>query len=364
MFTHFTHSRVKNCDPEIQKVNYKHARSLSTKGWGEANNLETITQQIRFIKRYIDWKGDNRIDGIDGNVINAICTIIETLPMHTDVSYSDDLYILILLSGLDQILLNLSMMVNNSLAGSKDYPVREETIKAFKTLKEIFIARLSLGFGCYRKNYITADDLALLARQNSLKSIQNAIKTKKLQVSPFQSMLSGRGGSQAISSDSARQWLVTSIKNRLTPLKTKKQLADLNSCIGLGEFNDFKVFVFIGKPASIIPSGPGVYVFLDMDTDKIILIGHSIDVKTGFLQSAQHLGRSLRLEGDRVLHKKFVLFSAQAMNSSNALKRCMQLEEFLKTSEMKNEIEWEQIKEKIKREELKRRMKIIPVNII
>jgi len=185
----------------------------------------------------------------------------------------------------------------------------------------------------------------LLARQNSYKSIKYAISVNKLETA------GGRGGLQKITSNSAREWLATSIKNRLTLIKTKKQLHDLNSMIGLGEFNDFKASQHLTystrHPRAMNDShkGWGVYLFLDMSTNKVLFIGRSADIEPRIYQ---HLGRFLRLGNTNDI--KLVTFSAQAMNSSISQKQCMQLEEFLKTSQIDKEIEQEQIKDQIQRE--------------
>ena len=350
MFIPFKYNTIKNCDPEIKKLQYKVSRSINKKDWDAADNLKTIAQQLSFIKGYIDWQGDNRVgpvSGINGDVIECISAIIETV-VTRDTSDSEDLYALLLMPALDQIILNVSMMHNDPLANttfSHSKVVREENIKAFKTLKAIFTARLSLGYGSFWREYITAKDLALLARQNSYKSIKYAISVNKLETA------GGRGGLQKITSNSAREWLATSIKNRLTLIKTKKQLHDLNSMIGLGEFNDFKASQHLTystrHPRAMNDShkGWGVYLFLDMSTNKVLFIGRSADIEPRIYQ---HLGRFLRLGNTNDI--KLVTFSAQAMNSSISQKQCMQLEEFLKTSQIDKEIEQEQIKDQIQRE--------------
>ncbi len=345
---HYTHSfiRGKKTDPEIKKLQYKFIRSIRQKDWNSAENLKTISQQISFIKRYIDWQGDDCMgpnEAIDDEVVSNICIIIETLPMNKDVSYSDDLYALSLLPALDKIIFNIGMMQNNPMSGRKDYFIREENIKAFQTLKAIFIARLSLGFGSYGKDYITSDNLALLARQNTLISIKKAVAAKKLQV------IGEKGGSQKISSDSAREWLVTSIKNRLIPLRTKDQLADLNAVIGLILFNGFNTIVSIAASSKTQPIriSYGVYVLYDAETNAIIRIGKSSLKEVTLLQL---IGRASR-GGMRLFN--CVIFEPQTTNELVALKQSTALEEHLIQAETTLKLELEADLVVMKREEFK-----------
>ena len=346
---HYTHAviRGKKTDPEIKKLQYKFIRSIRKKEWNSAENLKTIAHQLSFIKGYIDWQeGDDRMgpnEAIDDEVVSNICIIIETIPMNKDVSYSDDLYALSLLPALDKIIFNIDMMQNNPMSGEGDYFIREENIKAFQTLKAIFIARLSLGFGSHGKDYITADNLALLARQNTLISIKKAVAEKKLQVN------GGKGGSQKISSDSAREWLVTSIKNRLIPLRTKDQLADLNAFIGLILFNGFHTIVSIAASSKTQPIriGYGVYVLYDAETNAIIRIGKS-SLKEATLP--QLIGRASR-GGMRPFH--CVIFEPQTTNELVALKQSTALEEHLIQAETKLKFDLEADLVEMKREEFK-----------
>ena len=349
-YHHTYYSRGKKTDPEIKKLQYKFIRSISKKSWDSAENLKTIAQQISFIKGYIDWQGDDRTGpntDIDADTVSNICFIIETLPMNQDVSYSDDLYALSLLPALDKIIFNIGMTQNNPMSGSRDYFIREENIKAFQTLKAILIARLSLGFGSYRKDYVTADQLALLARQNTLISIKKAVAAKKLQV------ISGKDGFQKISSDSAREWLVTSIKNQLIPIRNKDQLADLNAFIGLSKFNDFITTVYMSskiepiRRSHSIRMSYGVYVFYDAETNAVIHIGKSNQVEVALLQ---HIGRA-----SRGVMRPFncVIFEPLTTINSLSLKQSTALEEHLVNAETRLKFEFEATLVEMKREEFK-----------
>ena len=64
-------------------------------------------------------------------------------------------------------------------------------------------------------------------------------------------------------------------RNKLVPIETKDQLADLNVRLGLNYLNDFKCISFRLNLASIkhLANKPGIFIFLDSATNQIIYIG-------------------------------------------------------------------------------------------
>ena len=108
----------------------------------------------------------------------------------------------------------------------------------YETLKKMFMVRLSLGFGEWSEEDISAEALSLLARQNNLKSIQNAVSKKELYA------LKGKGSSQRIDAQSARNWLTEKIKNRLIHFSWAEDGPALNLRSKLRYLNYFKIKYF------------------------------------------------------------------------------------------------------------------------
>jgi hypothetical protein len=161
--------------------------------------------------------------------IRAILLFCETMPSEDEKDCCDDAYLILLLPHLDEIISNHYL-----------HPIEyyNQTHVPFETLRKMFMVRLSLGFGKWSKKDISADNLSLLARQNNLKSIQNAVSKKELYA------LGGKGPSQRIDSQSARNWLTEKIKNRLIHFSWAEDGPALNSRSELRYLNYFKIKYF------------------------------------------------------------------------------------------------------------------------
>lgn len=186
----------------------------------------TVTNQIEIVKNELSssWISEDQI-----KAIRAILLFIETMPYKAEKDCNDDAYLTLLLPHLDEI-------ISNTYLRSKDF--KERLCVPFETLKKMFMVRLSLGFGIWSEKDISARDLSLLARQNNLKSIQNAVSKKELYA------LKGKGSSQRIDAQSARNWLTKKIKNRLIYFSWSKDGPALNSRSELHYLNYFKVKYF------------------------------------------------------------------------------------------------------------------------
>lgn len=221
-----------NPSSTITKAFYKINRSINkvhlaqnTGRYLRTNSLPKVSTQIEFVQSELS-STSNMISEIQKKAIKAILLFIETIPYEAEKDCNDDIYLTLLLPHIDEILLDLNLSFSND---------KQILLKAFETLKKIFMIRLNLGFGIYRETYISAEDLSLIARQNNLKSIHNAVAKKELL------SIEGRGRSRKIDSRSARNWLTKKIKNRLIHFSWSKDGPSLNKRAELSYLNYFKV---------------------------------------------------------------------------------------------------------------------------
>jgi hypothetical protein len=233
---YFDHDLNAHVDPDeqpsatITKAFYKLNRSINkielAQYIGRDLRIEKalkVTTQIEMIKYDLssDWISEDQ-----KKAIFAILLFLETMPYKADKDCSDDAYLILLLPHLEEVILN-------NYLRSKDW--KEKLYAPFETLKKMFMIRLRLGFGEFSEKDISAGDLSLLAKQNNLKSIQNAVSKKELWA------LKGKGPSQRIDSQSARNWLTSKIKNRLIHFSWAIDGPNLNSRTKLNYLNYFKV---------------------------------------------------------------------------------------------------------------------------
>lgn len=307
-------------DPEISKAIYKFNRSIA-KGSSllkldqllpKKNLIQTSPEQISFLKGILEHQF---IDSHQAKIIKSILLIVETMPINKSITFVEDNYFRILLPDIDKIIYTLQM---SDLSLSSNFS--KNLIQALTSLRMIFMTRLSLGFGQNRLKDVSALALSMLANQKDIKSIQNAVSAKKLKV------ISGRGKSQRICSISARKWLVATdggIKSRLTPLKTKHQIADINSFLKLSYLDQFK-FSIVKKLTMdgvlLLPPGPGVYQFVDNQTNQVLYTGHSKNIQK---RINQHFLRLILIK-DCLL----CIYENKTKNPAKALKQCRELENF------------------------------------
>lgn len=259
----------KNGLSEINKAYYKLNKSIANaKIPEELYQNSGIAKQIDLIRFYLseDWLTKNQI-----KAVKAILLISETMPYHRhflENGENEDAYLILLLPFLNQILFNLQVSSSHS---------KFIKLEAFESLKMLFLARLSLGFGKSSKSDITAIELALLARHNNLKSIRNALSDKILHAVP------NKKNPLRIESQSARRWLTETkkgfgIKNRLIELEDI-MMTELNERLGLEYLNYFKIsYSQILNNVDIenleYSSQPGVYLWLDIESREIISLGY------------------------------------------------------------------------------------------
>lgn len=186
----------------------------------------SVRTQIEIIKSDLlsDWLSEDQ-----KKAIRAVLLFCETMPYKPEKDCSDDAYLILLLPYLEEI-------ISNTYTRSQDW--KEKKYVPYETLKKMFMVRLSLGFGEWSEEDISAEDLSLLARQNNLKSIQNAVSKKELYA------LKGKGPSQRINSQSARNWLTEKIKNRLIHFSWAEDGPALNLRSKLRYLNYFKIKYF------------------------------------------------------------------------------------------------------------------------
>lgn len=224
---------------EITKAFYKLNRSVNAanritdrirKKLGEDFENEkklTISDQIEVIKDHLlydyGWLSEDLT-----RVIFAILLFLETMPHEAENDCCDDAYYYLLLPHLEEIISTIRLR-----SGFLAFP-----LWYFENLKKMFEIRLELGFGRHGKKDISAKDLSLLAKQNNLKSIQNAVSKKELLV------IEGKGASQRIDSKSARIWLTSKIKNKLIDFSWVTHGPMLNERTKLNYLNYFKVNYF------------------------------------------------------------------------------------------------------------------------
>lgn len=259
----------KNGLSEINKAYYKLNKLIANaKIPEELYQNSGIAKQIDLIRFYLseDWLTKNQI-----KAVKAILLISETMPYHRAFlknGEDEDAYLILLLPFLNQILFNLQVSSSHS---------KFIKLEAFESLKMLFLARLSLGFGRSSKSDITAIELALLARHNNLKSIRNALSDGILHAVP------NKKNPLRIKSQSARRWLTETkkgfgIKNRLIELEDI-MVNELNERLGLEYLNDFKIsYSQILNNDDIenleYSSHPGVYLWLDIESREIISLGY------------------------------------------------------------------------------------------
>lgn len=309
-------------DSEISKAIYKFNRSIA-KGSSllklgqfllKKNLIQTTPEQISFLKGSLEH---SFIDSHQVQIIKSILLIVETMPINKSIAFVDDDYFRILLPHIDEIIYALQM-------SDLSFDISENLIQALKSLKIIFITRLSLGFGQNRQKDISVRALSMLANHKDIKSIQNAISAKKLKVT------SGRGKSQRICSISARKWLVATdggIKSRLTSLKTKHQVADINSFLKLSHLDKFNFSIENLTLANIelLSSGPAVYQFIDKQTKETIYTGYS---KNLLERIKVHFSKiNFAKECSLYIHKP------KTADSKKAVQHCRSLANFLTLNE-------------------------------
>ncbi len=234
----FDHALNEYVDPSeklsknITKAFYKLNRSINKVDLPRAmrdikiEGVLKVSAQIKIIKNDLlsDWLSEDQ-----KKAIRAILLFCETMPYEDEKDCCDDAYLILLLPHLDEI-------ISNHYLHPMEYYM--QTLVPFETLRKMFMVRLSLGFGKWSKKDISADNLSLLARQNNLKSIQNAVSKKELYA------LGGKGPSQRIDSQSARNWLTEKIKNRLVHFSWAEDGPALNSRSELRYLNYFKIKYF------------------------------------------------------------------------------------------------------------------------
>ena len=220
----------------ITKAFYKLNRSINkieiSQHIGRDLRIEKVlkvTTQIEIVKDHLlsDW-----ISKDQKKAIFAILLFLETMPYKAEKDCSDEAYLILLLPHLEEIIFNSRLRL------SKKELTNEYFLLSFETLKKMLMIRLKLGFGEFSEKDISAEDLSLLAKQNNLKSIQNAVSKKELWA------LKGKGPSQRIDSQSARNWLTSKIKNRLIHFSWFMDGPNLNSRTELNYLNYFKVKYF------------------------------------------------------------------------------------------------------------------------
>ena len=253
-----------NRDSQVSKAVYKFNRSIAKVGLIPASDIRRTDDPIDFLKFLLGRK-KLFLDTEQAAIIKAILFVVETMPINQNGSHSDNGYLRILLPMLDETIHNLR---TEKLRGF----VKRET-EALDMLKQMFLARLSLGFGKEKQEGISAHALSLLARQKDIRSIQNAVSAKKLET------IKGKTNSHLICSVSARAWLTKSIKSRLMPIKNRNQINDINTYINLEYLNFFEGFSLnlaldrIELLSSV--QGPAVYQFIDKQTKETIYTGYS-----------------------------------------------------------------------------------------
>lgn len=216
----------------ITKAFYKLNRSIKKvdlQQWLlKTEGVLKVSAQIKIIKNDLlsesDWLSEDQ-----KKAIRAILLFCETMPYKPEKDCCDDAYLILLLPYLEEI-------ISNNYLRSQDW--KSKMYVPYETLKKMFMVRLSLGFGEWSKDDISAEDLSLLARQNNLKSIQNAVSKKELY------KRKGKGPSQRIDSQSARSWLTEKIKNRLIHFSWAEDGPALNSRSELRYLNYFKIKYF------------------------------------------------------------------------------------------------------------------------
>ena len=227
---------------------------------------------------------------VQNKTIRAILLILETLPVGVVGGFADQSYLNILLPLLDEIIIQEKDETNATRYSGLGKNVRTHwhegfSIKAFTNLRKAFVARIKLGVSSVTE--ITVNNLALLARQSSIKSIQNSIAAQEL-------LLANegveKGGSQLISIDEAHRWLMSSIKYKLTELESYDEVTELNFHMDLELLNKYKVSFITDLPTfdpngkvslkleKHMPSTPFVYQFLDPQTRQDIFTGVATDL--------------------------------------------------------------------------------------
>lgn len=234
----FDHALNEYLDPSeklsknITKAFYKLNRSIKKADYFlqleilKIEGVLKVSSQIKMIKNDLlsDWLSEDQ-----KKAIRAILLFCETMPYKPEKDCCDDAYLILLLPHLEEI-------ISNNYLCSQDW--NKKIYVPYETLKKMFMVRLSLGFGKWSEEDISAEDLSLLARQNNLKSIQNAVSKKELY------KRKGKGPSQRIDSQSARNWLTEKIKNRLIHFSWDEDGPALNSRSELHYLNYFKIKYF------------------------------------------------------------------------------------------------------------------------
>ena len=301
-----------NRDPQVSKAVYKFNRSITKAGLIPTRDLRRTRDQIDFLKGLLGkkWKW-SYLDKEQAAIIKAILFVVETMPINGNGSDSDNGYFRILLPMLNETIHNLR---REKLRGF----VKKE-IEALDMLKQMFLARLSLGFGKEKQEGISAHALSLLARQKDIRSIQNAVSAKKLET------IKGKTNSHLICSISARAWLTKSIKSRLMPIKNRNQINDINTYINLEYLNFFEGFSLnlaldrIELLSSV--HGPAVYQFIDKQTKETIYTGYS---KNLLQRIKVHFSKiNFAEECSLCIHKP------KTRDSTKAVEHCRSLEHFL-----------------------------------
>lgn len=260
-------------EQEITKTVYKLNRSINVARMaqmiGRDFRLEknlTISTQMEFIKDHLSnhygWLTEHQT-----KVIFAILLFLETMPYKAENDCCDDAYYFLLLPHLEEIIAN--MRLRFGLSAIPLWP--------FENLKKMFLIRLKMGFGIHGEKDISAEDLSLLARQNNLKSIQNAVSKKELLV------IEGKGPSQRIDSQSARNWLTSKIKNKLIDFSWAIHGYWLNKRTKLDYLNDLKVHYYQIKSLDDFNYGwddcpdKGIFqlIFIGHENKKNIYYGHA-----------------------------------------------------------------------------------------
>lgn len=317
-----------NRDPLVSKAVYKFNRSITKAGLIPTRDLRRTGDQIDFLKGLLGKKWKMLyLDKEQVEIIKAILFILETLPINRDGSDSDNGYFKILLPMLDETIHSLRTM---ELRGF----VKKE-IEALDVLKQMFLARLSLGFGSEKQEGISAHALSLLARHKDIRSIQNAVSAKKLET------IKGKINSHLICSVSARAWLTKSIKSRLMPIKNRNQINDINTYINLEYLNFFRGFSLNLTLGSIelLSSGPAVYQFIDKQTKETIYTGYSknllerIKVHFSLINFAE--------ECSLCIHKP------KTRDAKKAIEQCRLLIHFLRRNEDEIALKKQEMKKRI-----------------
>ena len=312
--------------PSLRDKTYKQA--IDDNDSADAN-FKSIPDQINYIKENLYYnqyfrhgvilpeKFVTRLNQNQSRAVWCILFIIETLPIPDIDSYDrdyykgvHDCYPRLLLPYLEQVLRYLALSVGIDGA---DKIIRKNKIKSFKTLKDIFLARMK--FGQYKEmQTITASELALLARIQ-LKSIQNVLVEDPNKAPMLEKSGRSKGGSQRIDLESARWWLLKDTKHPFVKLNSRREIETLHCHMDLAYLNNFEMhFIESITLDKINDLGyrDAVYQLLD-ETNEIIHIGYTKSIKTS-------LERLISYERTDCFKYQMVIFSPLSTDNNNCEK--------------------------------------------